>query len=58
MPDYKENMSEREILLKILDMEQHYSKLEAIPSVELSNFVDLARNFFELQLKKLQSKTA
>lgn len=55
---HDENMSEREILLKILDMEQHYSKLEAIPSVELSDFVDLVRNFFELQLKKLQSKTA
>ncbi|WP_076461984.1 hypothetical protein [Limosilactobacillus caccae] len=55
---HDENTAEREILLKILVMEKHYSKLEPIPSVELSNFVDLVRNFFELQLKELQNKTA
>lgn len=55
---HKDDSDEARILAEILEMQQHYSKFEVIPDLELDGFVNDARNLFDKQMKNLQKKTA
>lgn len=55
---HKDDPDEARILTEILEMQQHYSKFEVIPDLELDGFVNDARDLFDKQMKNLQKKTA
>lgn len=55
---HKDDSDEARILTEILEMQQHYSRFEVIPGLELDGFVNDARNLFDKQMKNLQKKTA
>ena len=55
---HKDDPDEARILTEILEMQQHYSRFEVIPDLELDGFVNDARNLFDKQMKNLQKKTA
>lgn len=55
---HKDDPDEARILTEILEMQQHYSRFEVIPDLELDGFVNDVRNLFDKQMKNLQKKTA
>lgn len=55
---HKDDPDEARILTEILEMQQHYSRFEVIPDLELDGFVNDARDLFDKQMKNLQKKTA
>lgn len=55
---HKNDSDEARILTEILEMQQHYSRFEVIPDLELDGFVNDARDLFDKQMKNLQKKTA
>lgn len=55
---HKDDPDEARILTEILEMQQHYSKFEVIPDLELDGFVNDVRDLFDKQMKNLQKKTA
>lgn len=55
---HKDDSDEARILTEILEMQQHYSRFEVIPNLELDGFVNDARDLFDKQMKNLQKKTA
>lgn len=55
---HKDDPDEARILAEILEMQQHYSRFEVIPELELDGFVNDARDLFDKQMKNLQNKTA
>lgn len=42
-----------ELLERIIDVEKYFQRMEKIPSAELSQLTELARNYFEIQWKEL-----
>lgn len=55
---HKDDPDEARILTEILEMQQHYSRFEVIPDLELDGFVNDVRDLFDKQMKNLQKKTA
>lgn len=55
---HKDDPDEAKILTEILEMQQHYSRFEVIPDLELDGFVNDVRDLFDKQMKNLQKKTA
>ncbi len=55
---HKDDPDEARILTEILEMQQHYSRFEVIPDLELDGFINDVRDLFDKQMKNLQKKTA
>lgn len=52
-----ENALGTRLLDEILNLEQHYSKYEPIPSADLSFLTEIARQYFEQQWNELTNET-
>lgn len=53
----EDNAAAKMVLDSMLDIIQKYGKMEAVSGAELSNFIDVARQYLYEQLKELQIKT-